>query len=383
MWWVDGLLNLTWGGKLIYTLIVTHITVIAVTLYLHRSACHRGLELHPVVSHFFRLWLWLTTGMNTKQWVAIHRKHHAACETEDDPHSPQILGLKKVLFEGAELFRAEAKVQETLDVYGKGTPEDWIENNVYTPHSVAGIWITLFVNVLLLGPIGITIFAIQMVWIPFWAAGIVNGVGHYFGYRNFECSDAAVNVMPWGIIMGGEELHNNHHTYGSSAKLSFKWWEFDIGWMYICILRFFGLAKVIRTFPKLAQDEQKQQLDTDCLTAIITNRFQVLDQYWHKVVLPVMRSQKIKVNKLVVREASIMSPEQQAKLEKLLAESAVLKTVYEYKQQLQEIWRRTAYKQGEKLEKLRAWCAAAESSGIQCLQDFADSLRHYTAARAQ
>ena len=239
----NGLIDLPWWGYIVYTLIVTHITIAGVTIYLHRHSAHRALELHPVISHFFRFWLWLTTGMVTKQWTAIHRKHHAKCETPEDPHSPQILGLKKVLWQGAELYRAEAKNDETMKRYGAGTPDDWMEHHVYS-HSVIGVSILMIINLVLFGPIGLTIWAVQMAWIPFWAAGVVNGVAHYYGYRNFTCPDASTNLVPWGILIGGEELHNNHHGNGASAKFSQRWFEFDIGWQYIKILKFLRLAKV-------------------------------------------------------------------------------------------------------------------------------------------
>ena len=231
-----GLLDFAWWQIVIYTLVVTHITIAGVTIYLHRCQAHRALDLHPVVSHFFRFWLWFTTGMVTREWAAIHRKHHARCETPDDPHSPQTRGLRKVLLEGSELYREEARNRETIEKFGHGTPDDWIERHLYTPYSYLGVYFTLALCVTLFGAIGLTVFAIQMLWIPITAAGIINGVGHYYGYRNWDCPDASTNVFPWGILIGGEELHNNHHAFASSAKLSAKWYEFDIGWMYIRIM---------------------------------------------------------------------------------------------------------------------------------------------------
>jgi fatty-acid desaturase len=251
-WLANGLIDTTWWQVLAFTLVVTHITIAAVTIFLHRSQAHRALDLHPIPSHFFRFWLWLTTGMVTKEWVAIHRKHHAKCETDDDPHSPQTRGIKTVLLTGSELYRAEAKVQETLTKYGHGTPDDWIERNLYTRFSWQGVGLMLIVNLMLFGAIGATVWAVQMLWIPITAAGIINGIGHWWGYRNFEAVDASTNVSPWGIIIGGEELHNNHHTYPTSAKLSVKPYEFDIGWAYIRGLETLGLAKVRKTPPKLA-----------------------------------------------------------------------------------------------------------------------------------
>lgn len=269
--WLNGLLDLPWWGNIIAALILTHITIASVTIFLHRHQAHRALDLHPIPSHFFRFWLWLTTGMVTKQWAAIHRKHHARCETQEDPHSPQVLGIKKVLWEGAELYRAACKDQSIMDKFGHGTPDDWLERNVYSKHNAKGIVLMLLIDLALFGPIGLSIWAVQMVWIPFWAAGVINGLGHYWGYRNFENEDASTNLVPWGILVGGEELHNNHHTFGTSAKLSYKWYEFDIGWMYIRMLEICGLAKVRKVAPQLAHDPSRPQLDLEHLQAIIAN----------------------------------------------------------------------------------------------------------------
>jgi len=275
----SGLLDLPWWGYVLTALALTHITIASVTIYLHRHQAHRALELHPVASHFFRFWLWLTTGTVTKEWASIHRKHHAKCETADDPHSPQILGIKKVLLEGAELYRKEAKNQETLEKYGRGTPDDWLERNLYSKHSMLGIMLMLVIDVLLFGPIGITVWAVQMIWIPVTAAGIINGAGHYWGYRNFQPADASTNIVPWGILIGGEELHNNHHAYIGSAKLSSKWYEFDIGWLYIRSLAALGLAKVKRVAPKVHLNTAKTVCDIDTLHAVMANRYEVMAKY--------------------------------------------------------------------------------------------------------
>lgn len=276
---LSGLIDLPWWGYIVVTLVLTHITIASITIFLHRHQAHRALDLHPIPSHFFRFWLWLTSGMVTKEWAAIHRKHHAKCETLDDPHSPQIYGIKKVLLEGSELYRKESKNLETLDRYGHGTPDDWIERNVYTKHSVAGVASMLIIDVVLFGPIGITIWAVQMLWTPVMAAGVINGVGHYWGYRNFRAEDASRNIVPWGILIGGEELHNNHHAYPTSAQLSNKWFEFDIGWMYIRILEMMGLAKVKKIAPKLNLNESKTACDLDTLQAVIAHRYEVLAKY--------------------------------------------------------------------------------------------------------
>src|SRR5438477_1308362 len=266
-----GLAPLSWWGYIVVALVLTHITIASVTIFLHRSQAHRGLDLHPVIAHFFRFWLWLTTGMVTKEWVAIHRKHHAKVETDEDPHSPQTRGIERVFWEGAELYRDESQNLETLNKYGLGTPEDWIERNVYSRFSWHGIGLMLIVNVALFGPMGLTIWAVQMMWIPITAAGIVNGIGHYWGYRNFSCKDASRNIVPWGIIIGGEELHNNHHAYGTSAKLSSQWYEFDIGWFYIRILQNLKLATIRKVAPRLKTDPSKAVPDLATLHAVITH----------------------------------------------------------------------------------------------------------------
>lgn len=381
-----GYLNLPWWGYVVYALVCTHITIAAVTIFLHRCQAHRALELHPAISHFFRAWLWLTTGMNTRAWAAIHRKHHAKCETAEDPHSPQVLGLKQVLFEGAELYKAEAKNQETLERYGKGTPDDWLERNVYTPHSGKGYYITLLLNIFLLGLPGVTVWAIQMMWIPFFAAGIVNGVGHYFGYRNFECPDAATNISPWGILIGGEELHNNHHTFPSSAKLSVKWWEFDIGWLYIKTLSILGLAKVKRLPPVEKLIPGKNNVDDETLAAVINGRYQLLAKYSQNVLMPIFNKEKTIVGAesislikdSLVRDDSLVDDVGRMRLESFLAKTQQLKVVYQFRRKLQDIWAKTTATKTELIAALQDWCKQAEGTGIKCLQDFVSYLQSYT-----
>lgn len=386
---LNGLLNLSLWGYVVATLLITHITIASVTIFLHRHQAHRALDLHPAISHFFRFWLWLTTGMETKAWTAIHRKHHAKCETEADPHSPQILGINKVLWEGAELYKKEAKNQETLDNYGHGTPDDWLERHLYEPHSGKGLALMLLINLLLFGVVGITIWAIQMLWIPIFAAGIINGIGHWWGYRNYECPDAATNIVPWGILIGGEELHNNHHTFASSAKLSSKRWEFDIGWMYIRILQALGLARVKKVAPMPIVVPSKQVVDMDTLSTLITNRFRVMASYGREVVASVYKEELLKADHayknllrraraLLIREESLMNDEAKRKLEKLLSHSDNLNTVYQYKQRLQDIWKRSSETQEALLHALQEWCKQAEATGIKALQDFALSLRGYS-----
>lgn len=380
-----GILNLSFWGYVIATILLGQLTIIAVTIYLHRSQTHRALDLHPVPSHFFRFWLWLTTGMRTKDWVAIHRKHHAKCETVDDPHSPQVLGLTTVLLQGAELYRAEAKNADTLERYGHGTPDDWMERHIYSPHSGMGIALLFPLDLILFGVPGITIWAIQMMIIPFFAAGVINGIGHYWGYRNFECPDAARNIVPWGLIMAGEELHNNHHTYATSAKFSVKWWEIDLGWSIVKLLRFLGLAKVKRVPPTLRQSAEKTHIDIDTLKAIISSRFQLMSDYSKEVILPVLQEEKHKAGiagaallkqakKLLIRADNLLDEGAKHHLSSILEGRHSLQTVYQFRQRLQEIWTRTTASQRELLEALQQWCKEAEATGIKRLKQFADTL---------
>jgi len=390
----EGLITLPWWGYIIAALILTHITIVAVTLYLHRHQAHRALELHPVVSHFFRFWLWLTTGMVTKEWAAIHRKHHAKVEMPDDPHSPQQFGIRKVMWQGAELYRKESKNLETMEKYGHGTPDDWMERNLYTRHSGKGIALMFAIDLALFGPIGITIWAIQMIWIPIFAAGIINGVGHYWGYRNYEVADASTNIVPWGILIGGEELHNNHHTFGSSAKFSSKWWEFDIGWLYINLMQAVGLARVKKIPPELTCDTAKQHIDLDTVRAVITGRFVVMSQFAREVMKNVHREELKKVDRtdreswtlikrarrLMVREAAQLDETRRQLLQRALERNDRLKTVYAMKQKLVDIWNRRATTQEHLIQALQEWCREAEATGIKALQDFSQKLRTYTLA---
>jgi len=348
------------------------------------------LDLHPIVSHFFRFWLWFTTATVTKAWVAIHRKHHAKCETPEDPHSPQMVGIKKVLFEGAELYRAEAKVQATLDRYGHGTPDDWLERHVYTPHTFAGIFTLLAIQLVLFGPIGLTIWAVQMIWIPFFAAGVINGIGHYWGYRNFACEDASTNIVPWGILIGGEELHNNHHAYGSSAKLSNRWYEFDIGWVYIRTLELLGLANVKKVAPKVRWGEIKHFCDSDLLQAIITHRYDVLTRYSRTMkkvsgleldrlrgVLSDSLPDMHEVRRWLNRDQNDLKAAEKAKLQSVLARSEQLKTIYQMRQDLIAVWSRSTASREQLVKQLQDWCQRAESSGIAALSQFSLNLRRY------
>ena len=387
----NGLMPLPWWGYVVVTLVLTHITIASVTIYLHRSQAHRGLDLHPSVSHFFRFWLWLTTGMVTKEWVAIHRKHHAKVETADDPHSPQTRGINTVLLRGAELYRGESKIQDTLDKYGHGTPNDWIERNIYTPFSWQGVGVMLVIDLALFGPIGATIWAVQMLWIPITAAGIINGIGHYWGYRNFACADASTNIVPWGILIGGEELHNNHHAYGTSAKLSSRWFEFDIGWMYIRILESLRLATVRKVAPQIRFDRAKAAPDLATLQAIITHRYAVATSYAKSlkaacaaeiaslrerhahVDLPSLR----RIKRWLASDESVLPEFERARLAQTLDNSKVLKQIYHMRQELASLWGRSTESSEQLLARLQDWCHRAEASGIPPLAQFSLQLKRY------
>ena len=386
-----GLLSLPWWGYVVVTLALTHVTIAAVTIFLHRCQAHRGLDLHPIVSHFFRFWLWLTTGMVTKEWVAIHRKHHAKVETEEDPHSPQTRGIENVLLRGAELYREEARNAETLSKYGHGTPDDWMERNLYTRFSVHGVGVMLLIDLALFGPIGATIWAVQMLWIPVTAAGIINGIGHYWGYRNFACADASTNIVPWGIIIGGEELHNNHHAYGSSAKLSSRWYEFDIGWMYIRTLGILRLATVRKVAPQIRVDRSKVTPDLATLQAIITHRYAVAASYAKSlkaacaieiaalrarhahIELPSLR----RVKRWLASEEHVLTDTERARLADAVNNSKVLQQIYHMRQELAALWGRSTESSEQLLARLQDWCHRAEASGIAPLAQFSMRLRSY------
>lgn len=385
-----GLVDLSGWQIFIYTAIVTHVTIASVTIYLHRHQAHRALELHAIPSHFFRFWLWLTTGQVTKEWAAIHRKHHAKCETEEDPHSPVTRGIKKVFFEGAELYRAESKNLETMEKYGHGTPTDWMERNVYTRFSWLGIVSLAFINIALFGVIGISVWAVQMAWIPITAAGIINGIGHYWGYRNYDCADAATNIIPFGILIGGEELHNNHHTFATSAKLSSKWYEFDIGWVYIRCLEMLGLAKVKKLAPEPKFSHGKLEADLETLQSVIANRYDVMSKYaksmkhaWKAELEHLKEKAQLEARflkssrKLMQREPGKLEVPQQQQLSELFQHSKALETMHHMRVELGVIWERSHFTRDQLLHKLQDWCARAEASGIQSLADFSLRLRSY------
>jgi stearoyl-CoA desaturase (delta-9 desaturase) len=386
----SGLLDLAWWGYVLAALALTHVTIAAVTIYLHRCQAHRALEIHPVVSHFFRFWLWLTTGMVTKEWAAIHRKHHAKCESAEDPHSPQVYGINRVLWAGVLLYVKESFNKETLERYGHGTPDDWMERNFYSPHAVWGVFLTLAIDVLVFGIVpGVLIWLAQIAWIPFWAAGVINGIGHFFGYRSYGVADASTNIVPWGILIGGEELHNNHHAFASSARLSSKWYEFDIGWMYICILEALGLATVKKVAPKPRFAAPKAAADFDTLHAVIANRYDVLSRYgksvkrtyaeeverlkhWSPRDADVLRS----LRRTLLRGQELAGVER-AKLAEALKHSRALATVIAMRDELIALWERSSASKEQLLRQLQDWCNRAEASGVASLVDFSQRLRSY------
>ncbi len=386
----NGLTHASGWEIFFFTLIVTHVTIASVTIFLHRCQAHRALDLHPVASHFFRLWLWLTTGQVTKEWASIHRKHHAKCETEEDPHSPVTRGIKKVFWQGAELYRAESKNKETMEKYGHGTPDDWIEHNLYSRFSWQGVALMLIADILLFGVIGVTVWAVQMLWIPVNAAGVINGIGHFWGYRNYDCADASTNIVPFGILIGGEELHNNHHTFATSAKFSSKWYEFDIGWVYICLMQAVGLAKVKKVAPEPKLLAKNSEVNHTTLQAVIANRYEVMAKYtksikkmWHAELEHLREKAKLEEaflassKKLLQCEPAKLQAVDLQQLKQLFDHSKALKTMHEMRVELGVIWERSNDTREQLVQKLQDWCARAEESGIHALQEFAFRLRRY------
>lgn len=383
-----GIIELPWWGYFVLTLALTHISIVGVTIYLHRHQAHRALDLSPLPSHFFRFWLWLTTGMVTKEWAAIHRKHHAKCETVEDPHSPQILGIQPVLWTGVFFYVKESRNAETMAHYGHGTPDDWLERVIYTPLNKLGVFIMLGINLVLFGTwIGSLIWVIQMIWIPFWAAGVINGIGHYWGYRNFACTDASTNIFPIGILIGGEELHNNHHTFASSAKLSNKWYEFDIGWFYIRLLEIVGLAKVKKIAPTPRFDLARPTIDLDLLQAVVTHRYDVLATYLKSLhhlaseefaQLSIDAKEGRLMKHMLGKDESSLPVAQHAKLTTLLGQSERLARGYAMRKGLEALWGRSTATHDQLVKQLEDWIASAEQSGIRQMEEFSLRLRTYT-----
>ena len=385
-----GLLQPGWIALALYLLVATQFTIFAVTLYLHRSQAHRGVDFHPVVSHFFRFWSWLTTAMVTREWVAIHRKHHAHCETEQDPHSPVVKGIGNVFWHGVELYREARADRASIEKYGKGCPDDWIERHLYTPHASLGPTVLLLASFALFGFAGVAVWAIQMLWIPFWAAGVVNGLGHWWGYRNFETDDTATNLSPWGVWIGGEELHNNHHAFPSSAKFALRKWEFDIGWSVIRGLERIGLAKVLRTAPKLDVRPNIPVPDADTLKALLAIRFQAMTDYQRAVLKPALREEArlagAKLRALLPRklrrgladDGRWLKPDARAKLQAFVAQRPRIGALVEHRRRLAAVLEARSHDAGERLHALQAWCHEAEASGIRALQEFSMRLKGYS-----
>ena len=386
-WLSQGLLNLNWWQIVLFTLVLTHVSMISVTVFLHRHQAHRALDLHPIASHFFRFWLWLTTGQVTKEWTAIHRKHHAKCEGPEDPHSPHVHGIKTVLLQGYELYRAEAVKEETLARFGHGTPDDWIERHLYSRFSWLGVGLLLVIDLMLFGVAGLAVWAVQMVWTPVMAAGIINGAAHYWGYRNFEVSDASTNISPWGVLIAGEELHNNHHTYPTSAKLSVKPYEFDIGWMYIRLMQMVGLAQPKKTPPRLALGEVRPLADETTLQALISNRYELMAAYAKdmrrtiKAELIGMKAHSADAAVLKAarrwlhRDADKVPAAAVSKLVMARAASPVLDKMVLMREELRQMWLNRSHTREQLAADLQAWCRRAEASGISVLQEFSLRLR--------
>ena len=386
-WLAHGLLAFSWWEIILYALVTTHITIVSVTIYLHRHQAHRAMDLHAIPAHFFRFWLWLGTGQVTKEWVSIHRKHHAKCETSEDPHSPQAYGIKTVLLKGAELYRAESKNKETMSKFGHGTPNDWIERNLYTRFSWQGVGLMLVLNLALFGAAGLAVWAVQMAWIPVTAAGIINGIGHYWGYRNFEAADASTNISPWGIMIGGEELHNNHHTYPTSAKFSVKPYEFDIGWVYIRALEKMGLAVVKKVPPKLHLGTVKPVADEKTLEALIAHRYEVMAGFARELrragkrEIEVLRAKNADVsvlrsaNRWLHRDEDKVPAAAKPQLAQARAEHPVLDKMVTMREELRQMWMTTSASREQLASDLQAWCHRAEESGITALREFSQTLR--------
>jgi stearoyl-CoA desaturase (delta-9 desaturase) len=378
-----GLVDLSFWGYALVAFLMVQFTFMGVTLYLHRDATHRAIDLHPALRHVFRFWLWVSSGMLTSEWVAVHRKHHARCETEEDPHSPVVYGLKKVLLEGAELYKEAARTPGLVEKYARGAPDDWVERNVYSKHRALGIVLMVIADLALFGVFGIIIIAVQMLAVPLMAAGVINGLGHHTGYRNFECPDAARNIVPWGFLVAGEELHNNHHAFPSSAKFSIRRWEFDMGWLYIRVLQAFGLVQVRRVAPELTRVADREEVDLEALRAVLINRMHVLRDYAKQVTAPVCREQlrnsagkTIRAAKrLLVREAALLDGDARQRLRDLLATNASLQTVYEFRERLNELWSGAHTSNERLLQQLRTWIADAEASGVAVLQQYARGIR--------
>lgn len=377
-----GLMQFGWVGLLVYLLIATQLTIFSVTLYLHRSQAHRGVDFHPVLAHFFRFWTWLTTSMITREWAAIHRKHHAKCETEEDPHSPMYKGIKMVFWRGVELYREARTDRESIEKYGKGCPDDFIERKLYTPYATMGPTLLLFISFALFGLPGVALWAIQMAWIPFWAAGVVNGLGHWWGYRNFETTDTATNLTPWGVWIGGEELHNNHHAFPSSAKFALRKFEFDIGWAAIKLFEAVGMAKVLRVAPSLDVRPNIHVPDTETIKALLAHRFQAMTDFHRNVLKPALREASESklprsLRKGLSDDGRWLKPDAREQMQAWIAQNPRIRALVEHRARLAAVLEARGNDAAATLQNLQAWCKEAEASGIRALQDFSARLKGY------
>ena len=385
-----GLVKLSFWGYVLTTFILVQVTMLAVTLYLHRDQTHRAVDLHPALRHFFRFWIWATSGMITGEWVAVHRKHHAFSDVDGDPHSPVILGLKKIMLEGAEVYRESSRAPHMVAKYGRGTPEDWLERNVYARHRNLGIVLLVLTDLVVFGVPGIIILSVQLISMPLMAAGVINGLGHAVGYRNFECDNAARNLVPWGLLTGGEELHNNHHAFPSSARFSMRRGEFDIGWMWLNIFSALGLAQIRKVAPRALEEAPRPIVDLETVKTVITARMDVLRNYARSVTLPVLKAEaaasagrvSLRVRRLLVRHPCMLDARARARLQQVLADNAALRTVHEFRDRLAVLWSGTIGNNERLTAHLREWIREAEASGIERLQEFARSLKGYRLAVA-
>ena len=384
-----GLFELPLWGYVAVTFGTIQVMFLGVTLYLHRDQSHGGLILHPALRHVLRFWLWFSSGAVTREWVAVHRCHHAHADQAGDPHSPVVFGLRRVVFEGFELYRAATRNPEVLRNYGRGTPDDWLERRLYSAHPYSGLVLFVLAHLVLFGVPGIVMIAVHLAAQPFFAGGVINGLGHAVGYRSFEMPSTATNLLPWGLLLGGEELHNNHHAFPRSARFAVQRWEIDIGWLWIRLFRAFGLAEVRWLAPRPHFERRRSELDADTVNALFTNRLHVLRAYARRVVLPVCRelvrrepqgALPASAPKLLIRHPTLLAEEARRRLRELLEQYEVLRRVIEYRESLQQLWNETAANPSRALAQLREWCRRAEASGIGALRDFAHTLPAYARA---
>jgi stearoyl-CoA desaturase (delta-9 desaturase) len=382
-----GAIRLPWWGYAAFTFAMVQLMFLGVTLYLHRDQSHGGLVLHPMLRHFFRFWLWFCSSTVTREWVAVHRRHHAYADLPGDPHSPVVFGLRRVLMQGYELYAAAARDPKILENYGRGTPDDWLEHNLYSRFPKVGISLFVVLQLLMFGVPAIAMLGVQLIAQPLFAAGVINGLGHRVGYRSFEMPTAATNIVPWGVLIAGEELHNNHHAFPSSPRFAVQGWEIDLGWLFICLFRALGLARVRCLAPRPHIVCDRAEIDADTAQALFTNRMHVLRDYRRRVIRPVFRALRKQQSpavlaprspRLLVRHPKLLDERARQQLRELLERYEVLRTVIEFRDRLQQLWDETAASHGRALEQLRELCAQAEGSRILALRKFALRLRTYT-----